>query len=55
MGDVTVSNLFKTMSDVNDRTGSGELSWTGTLGSGDNDPPTLLLRSDIGAITVEVR
>lgn len=55
VGDVTVSNLFETMSNVNDRTDSGDLFWTGTLGSGDDDPPTLLLRSDIGAITVEMR
>lgn len=55
VGSVTVGGGFALMTDVTERSDAGENSWTGTLGGGDGDPPTLTLRSNTGAITIETR
>lgn len=55
VGSVNVADGFTLMTDVTERSDASENSWIGTLGRGEGDPPTLTLRSNTGAITVETR
>lgn len=52
--DMNVDDFDRVREDKNDQDGISQ-TWVGTLGSGDEDAPTLTLRSDTGGIIIEGR